>query len=1120
MPLDIFNQTNKMQRLPFNDKNALLSQKDKERNEIKQGLNYVFTGGDDLLQNKIQNTADNKDMISVINDARAQHEAQIPLTQRLFGDKEQNYQKGENALKAISAELKAHGKGSLVACDDGKIYYRNTKNELIDLDEGILKDLWYSTKANKGAILAGVGGAMLAPMTGGASLGAIMAGGATGSALGSASDYATNATATNQEIDAKTMALLALENAGLSLAGDGAVYAVGKGGKALYEGGKNFINKARSATDSFGNKIDGVSLAQKVKGVVDNSPLIGDVTSSNHAPAMGDIKRNIQNAQKSMTPEEIAQEQAYLNENKIELDDVNTLGIKAKAYADDYASRTSWEPLKNRIEKAGEYIEQKAKGSLNPTITKEQEIALNHAFADTAELKTIKEVISDNDLVRNKAIDVVDELAKKRLQQVGIDENLRLNSQSLKAHEQQDLSNIKNIFESYVKAQKDEYKAVKDAFTQIKGNAPLVLDRQGLNDAIDEIVANYAKVEDRDKMRLSLEQMARDGFNVNKAFDVRKNLNKAIRNSDYSGAKQAQALKDVLDDSLFKSLGDDGRLRELLKEQDIKYAQMKNLKDTKIFNKFDDLINDDFSFESIAQLLNKNNNVWQKATQGLEAGQIAEVEKAYIRSVTRDALADLGMNKKGLDTSQVAQKLKDANFVSDEAKTLQKNFFNDERFRPNTSGIIDAVSSGLKTQKQGGTIATTLTGKLMTSVVSSQFKRMLKHIPILGKTAGKQHLYAEAFLKAKTSQEAIQNIIKHPQIPLKEKLEFFTHANTDKIRSVIDDFIRAKDENIAQLKDVEYKPNFTLLGESGKAKSDLTTKFELAPNVRNLSKLTTDEISADLEYLASKHPEMFSKPSEVFKLIREIKNEPTHFYNNNRLDYALLIKRMNKNKIGKLAIDKESGEVKHATKVDNKDLRRLKNVSDKQENEARALSKLSSRQVANQSDELGLPSIDKIISKNTLKDNIDTSDFSELELKLAKVAPTSKKILREAKDRQKTKEPNFTIGGGKLTYMDEVKFELSEVLKEKTAIDDKISTSLAWLKSRHPEMFKNKRAVKELIEYVIDEPNTIKPAKSKNGVYISRQDGNKMKDIVINKDENKIIHANQRRLNANEMKSR
>lgn len=105
--------------------------------------------------------------------------------------------------------------------------------------------------------------------------------------------------------------------------------------------------------------------------------------------------------------------------------------------------------------------------------------------------------------------------------------------------------------------------------------------------------------------------------------------------------------------------------------------------------------------------------------------------------------------------------------------------------------------------------------------------------------------------------------------------------------------------------------------------------------MRDLAKLQTDEISADLEYLANKHPEMFSgRPANVFKLIREIKENPTHFYANNRLDYGLIVKRLDGNKIGKLAVEKQTGDVKHATKVNDKDLKRLEKISKQKSGDA------------------------------------------------------------------------------------------------------------------------------------------------------------------------------------------
>ena len=124
--------------------------------------------------------------------------------------------------------------------------------------------------------------------------------------------------------------------------------------------------------------------------------------------------------------------------------------------------------------------------------------------------------------------------------------------------------------------------------------------------------------------------------------------------------------------------------------------------------------------------------------------------------------------------------------------------------------------------------------------------------------------------------------------------------------------------------------------------------------------------------------------------------------------------------------------------------------------------------------------------------------------------------LEQAEAKQEAvKGEGWTMKEGKLTYLDQVKFELDDVLKDQTGIDA-VTTSLAWLKSQHPEMHKNKRAIKELIEYVLDRPSVVKSGKSENSVYLGKADDNKMKDIVIDKGDKKIIHANRRRMNAEE----
>lgn len=160
-----------------------------------------------------------------------------------------------------------------------------------------------------------------------------------------------------------------------------------------------------------------------------------------------------------------------------------------------------------------------------------------------------------------------------------------------------------------------------------------------------------------------------------------------------------------------------------------------------------------------------------------------------------------------------------------------------------------------------------------------------------------------------------------------------THNLPSETKKALDEFKR----NLTGLSEVvektgtankqEVKSEGWTMREGGVAKTDYAVKTDLAPNVRDLSKITVDEITADLEYLAGKHPEIFNRPSDVFRLIKEIKENPTHFFTNYRLDYALIVKRLKDDKIGKLAIDKQSGEVRHATKVRQRDLARMDRVS-------------------------------------------------------------------------------------------------------------------------------------------------------------------------------------------------
>ena len=112
---------------------------------------------------------------------------------------------------------------------------------------------------------------------------------------------------------------------------------------------------------------------------------------------------------------------------------------------------------------------------------------------------------------------------------------------------------------------------------------------------------------------------------------------------------------------------------------------------------------------------------------------------------------------------------------------------------------------------------------------------------------------------------------------------------------------------------------------------DYDVKITMDDWVKELAGIKSDELSANLYTLRRKHPELFKKPSDVYKTMIEVKNNPTHFFKNNRPDMGLITKRLRDNSLGKVAIAKDSGVVGHVAKSTRKnELNRLYNVNSRE----------------------------------------------------------------------------------------------------------------------------------------------------------------------------------------------
>ena len=316
---------------------------------------------------------------------------------------------------------------------------------------------------------------------------------------------------------------------------------------------------------------------------------------------------------------------------------------------------------------------------------------------------------------------------------------------------------------------------------------------------------------------------------------------------------------------------------------------------------------------SLLKALNAENGLDLKAlTARLSSSEQEALETNLIRGVieqfTKDGITDF---------SKVSNTLKDAPFESKRAVEIMGELNKKAPILNNTSSLLEkltAINPKAKELQQG--IGHSVTGALMTMKRNLAIERLKSLLPVLGNDASLKNHIRNAINNAGDLKSVINNLEK---IEIKDAPE-----NSTKLLEAFKNEVKALRE---EAQNAEIKGDNFVTKESPASKSDLNVKMDLAPNIRDLSKITTEEISADLDYLASKHPEMFSKPSDVFRLIKEIKNEPTHFFNNYRLDYALVAKRLNDKKIGKLAINKESGEVRHATKVRERDLARMDRVS-------------------------------------------------------------------------------------------------------------------------------------------------------------------------------------------------
>ncbi|WP_426713675.1 hypothetical protein [Campylobacter coli] len=479
---------------------------------------------------------------------------------------------------------------------------------------------------------------------------------------------------------------------------------------------------------------------------------------------------------------------------------------------------------------------------------------------------------------------------------------------------------------SYKKRINNEYAQAIKSIDQLN-NGSIRLSKEDLAKIEEFKNNNFLEQDIKTNISSFLEDTIDKDLSAEQIFNLRSAINKqlATGNKTYNTKEAYRLVKDTLDETMIKNASDKELAKKILEDANKNYALKENFN-----NSYLGKIKDQETPEALAQrIANGARNInedkdLKRAFEGMnEAERKANEKHAFNALLAKHRIEDIGYDFKNL-----AKDMDNVEFVSKDLKYAKEVVNVYAKIYQNNKDLIKTAlaSSGKKTNSS---IATTIQGVFDRILISGVFARIHALVPFM-KSAKEQALrnqILDALKLAKTNKEVISNL-KNIKIADKEQSRIFKDA--------LDNYIKVDKEQNKILKDALIKEgvikgdNFFMdKADPSKAKSDLNVKISVSPNVRNLAKLTNDEIIADLEYLANKHKEMFKKPSDVFKLIKEIKENPTFFYKNNRMDIALIAKRLNDNKLGKLGVNKDTGEVRHVTKVKEKDLTRLEKVSKK-----------------------------------------------------------------------------------------------------------------------------------------------------------------------------------------------
>ncbi|EPH6825650.1 hypothetical protein ACS0GJ_000304 [Campylobacter coli] len=482
---------------------------------------------------------------------------------------------------------------------------------------------------------------------------------------------------------------------------------------------------------------------------------------------------------------------------------------------------------------------------------------------------------------------------------------------------------------SYKKRINNEYAQAIKSIDELN-NGSIRLSKEDLAKIEEFKNNNFLEQDIKTNISSFLEDTIDKDLSAEQIFNLRSAINKqlATGNKTYNTKEAYRLVKDTLDETMIKNASDKELAKKILEDANKNYALKENFN-----NSYLGKIKDQETPEALAQrIANGARNInedkdLKRAFEGMnEAERKANEKHAFNALLAKHRIEDIGYDFKNLakDMDNVEFVSKDLKYAKEVVNVYAKIYQN------NKDLIMTALASSGK--KTNSSIATTISGVFDRILISGVFARILISgvfarihalVPFM-KSAKEQALrnqILDALKLAKTNKEVISNL-KNIKIADKEQSRIFKDA--------LDNYIKVDKEQNKILKDALIKEgvikgdNFFMdKADPSKAKSDYTAKFNVEKWINNVSGILKDEWVVNLKAMAKKHPEMFKNEADVFKVIKEIKDNPTHFFKNYDDEVALIAKPLKDDKVGNIAIKKDSGKIIHINKTKGKDLERL-----------------------------------------------------------------------------------------------------------------------------------------------------------------------------------------------------